>query len=75
MKPIIFREEARLDALDAYEWYEAQYRGLGQEFRDELDATLVRLAQSAGAYAIFWRDTRRIRLRRFPYSVFYRDFD
>ena len=43
MKQVIFRREARADALDAYRWYEKQEPGLGAEFREELRATVERI--------------------------------
>ena len=38
---VILRAEARSDALQAFEWYEERRAGLGIEFRDALDATIV----------------------------------
>jgi len=75
MKRVIFRPEARWDALDAYAWYESQAPGLGAEFRDELEATLDAIRESPKVYPVLLRDTRRARLRRFPYGVFFREYD
>jgi plasmid stabilization system protein ParE len=74
MKQVIFRREARADALDAYRWYEKQEPGLGAEFREELRATIERIRGRPLAYRVLHRDTRRARLRRFPFGVFYRDY-
>ncbi len=75
MKRLIFRPEARLDAMQAHRWYDRQRRGLGREFRDELQTTLGRVAENPKAHATLWREVRRARLVRFPYAVFYREFD
>jgi plasmid stabilization system protein ParE len=74
MKQVIFRREARADALDAYRWYEKQASGLGAEFREELRATVERITERPLAFRVLHRDTRRARLRRFPFGVFYRDY-
>jgi hypothetical protein len=42
VKQVIFRREARADALEAHRWYEAQEPGLGDEVREELRATVQR---------------------------------
>lgn len=75
MKQIIFRRKARLDALDAYRWYQKQQPGLGVDFRHELDATLHRIGEHPKAYSVLERDTRRALMRRFPYSVFFREYE
>ena len=67
MKPPIFRPAAAADVEDAYRWYEAQQAGLGDEFL----AAVSTVIESLGAY----RQTRRVNLRRFPYSLFYRIID
>jgi len=74
MKRVIFRREARADALEAYRWYEGQESGLGAEFRQELRAAIQRIRESPSAYRVLHRETRRVRLRRFPYGVFYREY-
>lgn len=75
MKQVIFRPEARRDALEAHRWYEAQAPGLGAQFRDELEATLEGICETPTAFPVLLRDTRRARLRRFPYGVFFREYD
>jgi plasmid stabilization system protein ParE len=74
VKQVIFRREARADVLEAYRWYEKQEPGLGAGFREELRATIQRVRENPRAYRVLLRDTRRARLKRFPYCVFYRDY-
>ena len=74
MKQVIFRREAHADALEAYRWYESQERGLGAEFREELHAAINRLRKAPKSNRTLLRETRRARLKRFPYGVFYRDY-
>jgi plasmid stabilization system protein ParE len=72
---MILRPAATADIGEAYAWYEAQRAGLGQEFRDSVDAALLLVAAAPRAYPILHRDTRRALLRRFPYGLFYRLVD
>lgn len=65
MKRVIFRREARADALEAYRWYEMQDAGLGMDFRNELGAAIQRIRENPTAYRVLHRNTRRARLRRF----------
>jgi plasmid stabilization system protein ParE len=75
VKQIIFRREAHADALEAYRWYESKERGLGAEFREELQAAIDRLRKAPKSNRALLRETRRARLKRFPYGVFYRAYD
>jgi plasmid stabilization system protein ParE len=69
---IVLLPKARADALEAYRWYEEQRPGLGDEFRDQPDEALRRARDAPLAYAVVYRDLRRVLLHRFPYAVFYR---
>ena len=74
MKQVIFRREARADVLEAYRWYEEKEPGLGEGFRAELRSTVERIAELPLSSRVLHRGTRRARLKRFPYGVFYRDY-
>jgi plasmid stabilization system protein ParE len=56
VKQVIFRREARADALEAYRWYDEKEAGLAAEFRSELSATIRRVRQSPRAYRVLHRD-------------------
>lgn len=75
MKQVIFRREARRDVLDAHRWYREQSSQLGRRFRDELDATILRIRQNPVGYQVLLRELRRALLRRFPYAVFFKNHD
>lgn len=72
MKPIIFAEEARADALEAYRYYEERQAGLGTRFRDHLELALRRVQRSPERYPLVYRSLRRTLVDRFPYLIFYR---
>ena len=67
-----FTTAALADAEDAAGWYESQRPGLGAEFLDALSAAASSILEHPAAYPVVHRETRRARLRRFPYSLFYR---
>ncbi|MBI2994238.1 MAG: type II toxin-antitoxin system RelE/ParE family toxin [Gammaproteobacteria bacterium] len=71
MNPVRFEPQAVADADAAAAWYEAQRPGLGTEFLLEIDAAVERAADAPEAYNRQYRETRRVLLRRFPYSVYF----
>lgn len=73
MKRVVVRPAAAADIEDAYEWYESQHPGLGDEFLAALGATRDRLLEHPEAYPVLHRNTRRALIpQRFPYALFYR---
>lgn len=62
---------AALDIEAAFDWYENEQAGLGDEFLDELRATYDRIANGPLAYQDLRSGIRRALLRRFPYSVYF----
>lgn len=67
-----FRPAAAADIEQAYRWYERAREGLGEEFLEELRATVERILAQPEANPIVHRQTRRALVRRFPYCLFYR---
>jgi plasmid stabilization system protein ParE len=73
VKQVVVRPAAAADIEDAYEWYESQQPGLGEEFLAALRTIRDRLLEHPEAHPILHRNTRRVLIqRRFPYAVFYR---
>jgi hypothetical protein len=56
---------------EAYEWYESQSSGLGEEFLAATELQLKRVEQAPLLYAEVIAGVRRALLPRFPYAVFY----
>jgi len=71
---VIFSDEARLEALDSFHWYEERRRGLGGVFKAELDAAIRRVSEEPLAFPVYYRDLRRVLVGRFPYAVYYRTY-
>ncbi|MBC8067340.1 MAG: type II toxin-antitoxin system RelE/ParE family toxin [Deltaproteobacteria bacterium] len=72
MKRLVLTAEARLDALEAYRFYEERRPGLGTAFRDHLDVAVATIRRDPERWPVVYRDLRRKLVARFPYSVFYR---
>lgn len=73
MKPTIrLRDEADQDLSTAASWYEVQHVGLGQEFLDEVLATLNSISDEPLRYPLVRRNTRRALIKRFPFGVYFR---
>ena len=63
---VILAPEAETDVVEAYEWYEALRRGLGEEFLSCVDATLSGISRNPDLHAIAFSNYRRVLVRRFP---------
>ena len=70
-REIIFRPEARLEAEEAYRWYEGKRLGLGEELLLVIDAAIEQIQRSPEIGPIVHRNVRRVLTRRFPYGIYY----
>jgi plasmid stabilization system protein ParE len=66
VKPPIFRPAAAADVEDAYQWYENQRAGLGEEFLAAVSTVIESLVTYPERFPLVHRQTRRVNLRRFP---------
>jgi plasmid stabilization system protein ParE len=67
-----FRRAARLEYDEAVSWYESQRLGLGLEFVAEIERALAQACDMPQRFPRMLADVRCIRVRRFPYSIFFR---
>jgi toxin ParE1/3/4 len=67
-----FRRQSFLEYLAAQRWYERQRTGLGTEFATEVDQALNRACAAPHRYLEVIPNVRRMRVRRFPFLIFYR---
>lgn len=70
--PITFDPAATTDVVDAVNWYEGQRKGLGAKFYAEVTRVVKLAAAYPLRYPFIQPDIRRISLRRFPYSIYFR---
>jgi plasmid stabilization system protein ParE len=73
--PLVIKEEAIQDMVDAFEWYEKQRPNLGVEFLDEVDTCFAKVAAYPNRFPIY-QGFRMALTNRFPYKiVFEREAD
>jgi plasmid stabilization system protein ParE len=70
--PLVFQADVRKDIDEAYTWYEDQRLGLGEQFMIEIQSVLDRIERNPELHALIYKDVRHIRVKRFPYAVYYR---
>jgi plasmid stabilization system protein ParE len=75
VKPLIFRPAAAADIEEAYLWYEARERGLGDQFLKAVGTLTESIRVNPESFPVAYRQTRRALLRRFPYGLYYRIVD
>jgi plasmid stabilization system protein ParE len=64
---------ARKEHLDAIAYYEAKRNGLGREYLAEFKHTMEQVCTLPTIYALEVKpDIRRVRLKKFPYTVLFR---
>ncbi len=69
---LVISTKAQREIRDATAWYEEQTRGLSNEFMRAVELNLGYVLRNPGLFAEVLPNIRRIGLRRFPYSLFYR---
>jgi plasmid stabilization system protein ParE len=68
---LVISPGAEGDISAAFAWYERQKAGLGDQFLDEVEQALVRVADGPLLYQRLRNNIRRAAVRRFPYSVYF----
>ncbi|WPL19136.1 Plasmid stabilization system protein [Thiorhodovibrio winogradskyi] len=70
--PVDFLRAARRELVEAAIWYENQHANLGTDFILEIDRCLGVIAEQPELFALTHKDVRRITVKRFPYSIYFR---
>lgn len=70
-RPIIIEPPAEADLREAFDWYEQQREGLGQDFLLCVEAALAAMAERRRSFPVAVRKARRALVRRFPYSILF----
>lgn len=63
---------ARLEIIEAHDWYEKEKTGLVTEFRAEIEYQLECITKHPLRFPRMLDDVQRAKLRRFPYGLFFR---
>lgn len=71
-KSLILTKNSQKDLDDAYQWYEEQNRGLGQEFIRCVDAKLSEISCAPLHHQIVFKENvHRALTNRFPYPIYF----
>lgn len=66
MFEVVFTPAAALELVEAYDWYEEEFSGLGARFQAEVDSAVERMSANPLQFPAVLRGARRALLRRFP---------
>lgn len=70
---VVLRPAAERDIGEAMAWYDGQQSGNGDRFLAEVTATFDRLAKHPTGFPLTHKLFRRALVRRFPYTVYFRE--
>lgn len=73
MKPLAYHPEARSEIAAAHEWYRRQSMQAADGFLEELIPALDRVQERPGLYPRYLYGTQRLVLRRYPFSIVFRE--
>jgi plasmid stabilization system protein ParE len=68
---LLVRPEAQADLAETQKWYEERATGLGRQFVEAVDDTLVSITNNPLAYPTVRNVVRRALTKRFPYGVLF----
>lgn len=71
MKSIIFHPDIQHDLKGAYDWYESQCHGLGEDFLNELESAYRVIIDLPDTWPMITKEFRRYLVNRFPYGIIY----
>ncbi len=71
MYELILLSDASNDVQIAYNWYESQSFGLGDEFILCIDSVLDNISKEPLIYQKIYKNFRRSFVSRFPYCIFF----
>ena len=74
MYSLLIKPRAILMTKDAYEQYEEQKPGLGEEFLEELDVIYRKIESHPEYFGKVKKNFRRAALKRFPFVIVYEIF-
>ncbi len=68
---LLISDDAELDILDAFLWYEDQKSELGNSFLKDVELSLIAIQKQPQYYHIVKLNTRAYVMKRFPFSIIY----
>ena len=74
MKPAKYHRHARSELIASALFYDQRNRGLGERFLKAVEATEARICESPLLGQPFEAGTRKLRVKKFPFTVIYKEF-
>ena len=71
MYELIIKDEAKLEIIDAYHWYESMQEDLGERFLNELDNCFDRMCLSPEIFPRKHKDMRQVVMKVFPFVIIF----
>ena len=68
---VAFSEYASQELDDAIHYYELEYNGLGEKFREEVKIAAIRIFEYPDAWSVERGDVRKCLLHKFPHKILY----
>jgi toxin ParE1/3/4 len=76
VKLVIFHREAEAEMVAAIAYYNGQRDGLGDDFQDQVEEAVARIRRTPRAFSLHGDEGLRKQIvRRFPYTIFYRELE
>ena len=72
-RPVDVHPEAVAEAQAAYRWYRERNETAAEAFLVELDRAVELISEGPLTWPVYFHSTRHFLLRRFPFSVVYRE--
>jgi toxin ParE1/3/4 len=66
-----FLPEVERDVSEAYDWYEEQLEGLGEDLLLSIDASLNGIVRNPHLSEVLYKGMRKRIVKRFPFGIFY----
>ncbi len=73
MKRLRIREEARVELLHEVNFYEGKRIGIGKRFREAVTASFALIVRYPGTGAPAPANTRKTKVKGFPFTIVYRE--
>ena len=70
--PLEFHPDARIDAIEAYDWYAGRSQKAADAFQEQLQDAGRAIQHSPERWANYLFGTRRYLMRRYPFVIVYR---
>ena len=70
--PLEFHPDARIDAIEAYDWYAGRSQKAADAFQEQLQDAGRAIQHSPERWATYLFGTRRYLMRRYPFVIVYR---